>query len=582
MGRFDRRRTAGATAVALALGLLAGGTATAAPDEARTTATPATRGTTIACPPGEAPPTGFTDPLGVFGEDVRCLVGHDIARGRDARTFDVNGRITRAQLASLAHATLDAAERAPAWDGVDRFSDVASRGPHVAAIGALAGPAATATGPILHGFGDGTFGPGRPITRAQAASTIDRALRAALPDLAAPDGATCRFRDEGSIPTVHRDATRRLCALGIAQGGVDGRFDPGGTVRRGQAAAFLARALDLLASEQLVASPFPVAVEVVVDGLEAPWDVVRTSSGRWFVTERDRGRVLELVDGRPVVRRTFGVDARNSNGLLGLVEGPDDGLLYAYLTTGSDNRVVRFPPDGGTVEPVLTGLPKGSVHGGGRMAFGPDGLLYVGVGDVTSNGSSGDLDRHRARDVQDLAGKILRVHPDGSVPADNPHGNEVWARGLRNPQGLAFDADGRLWATDFGHTVDDEVNLIVRGGDYGWPVATGREVVDGSRPATIVRQPAEASWSGLTVARSSTTLARPGDLLIGALRGERIWRVQRDGVTATRTSGLLRGHLGRVRTVVDVGDGGLYVLTDNATRDMGPFRGDALLRLTPR
>lgn len=587
MARARAPRLAGATratpaprgvavlAAAIALTVLPSGTSAASSDG------PVTRGTAVACPPGEAPPTAFTDPLGVFVPEVRCLVGHGIARGRDATRFDVTGAITRAQLATLSHATLDAAGAAPAWDGVDRFRDVASSGTHVAAIGALGGPRASASGPVLRGYDDGTFRPGLAITRAQAASTIDRALRAALPDLEVPDATACRFRDEARIPTVHRESTRRLCALGIAQGRPDGSFGPDGTVTRGQATAFLARGLDLLAEAGRVPSPFPVAVEVVTDGLEAPWDVVRTTDGRWFVTERDRGRVVELVGDRQVVCRTFTVDTRNSNGLLGLVEGPG-GLLYAYLTSPTDNRVVRFDPDGGPVEPVVVGIPKGPQHAGGRMVFGPDGMLYLGTGDATANGPSGDAARRRAQDTGDLAGKVLRVHPDGTIPADNPHGNEVWAHGFRNVQGLAFDGDGRLWVTEFGPERDDEINLVVRGGDYGWPGTTGERSVAGSIPAAFVRQPAAASWSGMAVAVSDLPFARPGDLLVGALRGERIWRLRTDDDRIERGTSLLSGHLGRVRTVVDAGDGGLYVLTDNATRGLGPFAGDALVRLSPR
>jgi glucose/arabinose dehydrogenase len=353
-------------------------------------------------------------------------------------------------------------------------------------------------------------------------------------------------------------------------------------VTRGQATAFLARALDLFAEEDRVTSPFPVSVEVVTEGLEAPWDLVRTAAGRWFVTERDRGQVIELVGGRSEVRRTFTVDTTNSNGLLGLAEGPADGLLYAYLTSPTDNRVVRFDPDGGPVEPVLTDLPKGTTHAGGRLTFGPDGMLYVGTGDVTPNGPSGAAARLRAQDRDDLAGKVLRLHPDGTVPGDNPFGNAVWAYGFRNVQGLSFDADGRLWATDMGDDVDDEVNLVVRAGNYGWPVATGTSTAGGSLAAAFVQQPPVASWSGLTVVQHGAGLADPGDLLVGALRGERVWRLERDGDAVTRATSLLPGHIGRVRTVVDAGDEGLHVLTDNATRGMGPFRGDAVLRIAAR
>jgi glucose/arabinose dehydrogenase len=545
------------------------------------TETAQARGTAIACPPGEAPPTAFADSLRPFEDEVRCLVGHGIARGRDARSYDVGTPVTRAQLASLTHATLAAAGAAPTWDGVARFSDVGSRGTHVREIGALSGPAAGAAGPVLEGFTDGTFRPQRDVTRAQAASIIDRAVRTVLPTLQPPAVPGCSFSDGGAIAPVHRAATTRLCAFGIAQGRADGRFAPDAQVTRGQATAFLARALDLFADQGQVTSPFPVAVEVVTDGLEAPWDLVRTAAGRWFVTERDSGRVLELVEGRAELRRTFSVDATNSNGLLGLTEGPT-GLLYAYLTTATDNRVVRFDPDGGPIEPVVTDLPKGTTHAGGRLAFGPDGMLYVGTGDVTANGPSGDVARLRAQDPEDLAGKVLRLHPDGTVPADNPFDNAVWAYGFRNVQGLSFDAGGRLWATDMGHTVDDEVNRVVRGGNYGWPVATGTSTAGGSLAAAFVEQPPRASWSGLTVARHGAGLAEPGDLLVGALRGERIWRLEHDGHTVTRATSLLAGHVGRVRTVVDAGEAGLYVLTDNATRGMGPFRGDAVVRISAR
>jgi glucose/arabinose dehydrogenase len=576
-GTYVRRRASAAVVTLVAATVLA----VASPPDAVAADPPEARGTATACPPGEAPPTTFTDGLHPFDGEVRCLVGHGIARGRDARTYDVGTPVTRAQLASLAHATLAAAASAPTWDGTDRFSDVGSRGTHVAEIGALAGPQAGAAGPVLEGYADGTFRPQRAVTRAQTASIIDRAVRTALPTTP-PAAASCTYADGDAIAPVHRAAALRLCGLGIAQGRADGSFAPDAPVTRGQATAFLARALDLFAEEDRVTSPFPVSVEVVTEGLEAPWDLVRTAAGRWFVTERDRGQVIELVGGRSEVRRTFTVDTTNSNGLLGLAEGPADGLLYAYLTSPTDNRVVRFDPDGGPVEPVLTDLPKGTTHAGGRLTFGPDGMLYVGTGDVTPNGPSGAAARLRAQDRDDLAGKVLRLHPDGTVPGDNPFGNAVWAYGFRNVQGLSFDADGRLWATDMGDDVDDEVNLVVRAGNYGWPVATGTSTAAGSLAAAFVQQPPVASWSGLTVVQHGAGLADPGDLLVGALRGERVWRLARDGDEVTRATSLLPGHIGRVRTVVDAGDEGLHVLTDNATRGMGPFRGDAVLRIAAR
>ncbi|MTV25950.1 hypothetical protein FTX61_11100 [Nitriliruptoraceae bacterium ZYF776] len=548
----------------------------------RSASTPTARGTSLLCPPGEVPPAGFADPLDPFDDVVGCLVGHDVVQGRTPTTFEPNGEVTRAQLAAFTHRALGVADAAPTWDGEHRFDDVATSGTHVAEIGALAAPDATSDGPVLRGFDDGRFGPREPMSRQQAVSTIDRALRAAVPQLDVPEATGCGFTDVDGIAPAHREPARRLCALGVAQGRTDGRFAPQGTVTRGQAAAFLARALDVAADAGRVTSPFPVAVEVLADGLEAPWEVVRTDVGRWFLTERDTGRVLELVDGRLEERRRFAVVTRNSNGLLGLAAEPGGERLFAYLTTADDNRIVAFHPDGGEVEPIVTGLPNGPIHAGGRLTFGPDGMLYLGIGDATPTSAAYDDQRRRARDPQDLAGKILRVTPEGGIPEDNPYGNAVWALGLRNVQGLAFDDDGRLWATDFGDDVDDEVNLVEPGGDYGWPDATGTDVHDGSLPAAFVRQPPVASWSGAGIVTSELGFADPGDLLVGALRGQRLWRLQLDGDRIVDAEDLLVGHLGRIRQVLDVGDGGLYVLTDNATRGLGPFDGDALLRLTPR
>ena len=149
-------------------------------------------------------------------------------------------------------------------------------------------------------------------------------------------------------------------------------------------------------------------------------------------------------------------------GLLGLAVSPryaQDRLVYAYFTSASDNRIVRFRL-GGRVRTVLTGLASAGIHNGGRIAFGPDGKLYAGVGDAGNTAS--------AQDRNSLNGKILRINPDGSVPS-----GAVWSLGHRNVQGLAWDARGRLWASEFGQDTFDEVNLIRRGRNYGWPTVEG-------------------------------------------------------------------------------------------------------------
>src|SRR5690606_27361347 len=169
-----------------------------------------------------------------------------------------------------------------------------------------------------------------------------------------------------------------------------------------------------------------------------------------------------------------GVAARGEGGLLGLATAGD--AVFAYLTTATDNRVVRMDFDGqalGPPAPILTGIPTGgSRHDGGRIAFGPDGRLYVATGGIG--------DPPLAQDRSSLAGKILRINPDGSIPADNPDPQSpVWSFGHRNVQGLAWDPGGRLWATEYGAGTWDELNLIEPGGNYGWPVAEGRQEMPG-------------------------------------------------------------------------------------------------------
>jgi glucose/arabinose dehydrogenase len=318
----------------------------------------------------------------------------------------------------------------------------------------------------------------------------------------------------------------------------------------------------------------PWVVTTVADGLDQPWEVVR-SGERTYVAERDRARLLEIgEDGEVDVVRAFAVDTAGEGGLLGLAADPDGRHLVAYLTTASDNRVVRFDPrDGqdGALELLVNGIPRATSHNGGRLAFGPDGMLHIGTGDAAANDeanrpSSAQL---RAQDPGSLAGKILRVDPvTGSAAPGNPAGNLVWSRGHRNVQGLAFDRDGRLWASEFGPGGDDEVNRIVAGGNYGWPyvtaTATTRAGVPGAfLPASVVEQPAVASWSGATVTTEHVGVAGPNTLLVAALRGQRLWAFTLDGEGVVDRRELFAGRFGRLRTVVPSGDGGVLVLTAN-------------------
>jgi glucose/arabinose dehydrogenase len=295
---------------------------------------------------------------------------------------------------------------------------------------------------------------------------------------------------------------------------------------------------------------------VIATGLQVPWGVAFLPGGDALVSERTTGRIVRIpAAGGPAqpVMQVPGVDTNaGEGGLLGLAISPNytqDQMVYAYFTSAQDNRVVRFTL-GGTPAPVLTGLDRNTIHDGGRIAFGPDGMLYVGTGDA-GNGPV-------AQDPESLNGKILRLRPDGGVPDDNPfRGSPVWSVGHRNVQGLAWDGARRLWEVELGQDRVDEVNLIRPARNYGWPRVEGRGDTNGGRYTNpLVTWPtSEASPSGAAIA--------DGALYVGALRGERLWRVPLDGARAGRPQGLLEGRFGRLRTVVRAPDGALWVTTSN-------------------
>jgi glucose/arabinose dehydrogenase/putative cell wall-binding protein len=301
---------------------------------------------------------------------------------------------------------------------------------------------------------------------------------------------------------------------------------------------------------------------VLHEGLSLPWDVAFTPDDRTFLTERDTGRLLELdPDGSRHEVQTFDVNPAGEGGLLGLAASPtfdDDGLLYAYITTRTDNRVVRFRP-GSEPQPIVAGIPRANIHNGGRIAFGPDGMLYIATGDAAQPSLSQDGDSD--------AGKILRVRPDGSIPPDNPSGTRVWSSGHRNVQGLTWDADGTMYASELGPDCDDEINRIIAGRDYGWPDACG-ETREGSESPIIVRQPPEASWSGATFLVDGAIRAWEGDLFVAALRGQRLWRfrLSEEGDRAVEAEEMLT-EFGRLRHVQQAPDGSLWILTSNGSDD---------------
>lgn len=300
----------------------------------------------------------------------------------------------------------------------------------------------------------------------------------------------------------------------------------------------------------------------VVEGLIAPWDVAVLPDGSTLVTERDSARIVRVQDGVTTeVRVVPGVIPDGEGGLLGMAVRDDS--VYVYLTAAEDNRVVRMAWDGqglGDPEPVVTGIPKSGIHNGGRIAFGPDGMLYVATGDAAEP----DL----AQDPASLAGKILRVTPDGEVPQDNPTaGSAVFSLGHRNVQGLAFDESGRLWASEFGTSSADELNIIVPDGNYGWPIHEGAA----ADPAYI--DPV-AQWSPTSLASPSGIAIIDDVVYVASLRGQVLWQVPIVGESAGEPVAAQLGDLGRLRTVIVGPDGRLWLMTSNTDGRGEPRDGD--------
>ena len=313
----------------------------------------------------------------------------------------------------------------------------------------------------------------------------------------------------------------------------------------------------------------PPRASTVAEDLDVPWGVVSLPDGSFLVSERESARILRIRDGR--AREVAQIrDARpvGEGGLMGMALAPDRRTLFAYYTAADDNRVVAMSWDGaklGQPRPILTGIPRGWRHDGGVLAIGPDGFLYVGTGEVG--------EPRLAQDRDSLGGKILRLTLNGKPAPGNPFGTEVWSYGHRNVQGLAFDDAGRLWASEFGERTWDELNLITRGGNYGWPELEGSGNVRGLVNPKVVWPTNQASPSGLAFWR--------GDLWMGALRGERLWQIPLDGQSAGEPRSHFLNDYGRLRTVLVAHDGGSLLVTTSNTDGRGdPSRSDdRLLRV---
>ncbi|MEV6114295.1 PQQ-dependent sugar dehydrogenase [Streptomyces sp. NPDC052109] len=315
-------------------------------------------------------------------------------------------------------------------------------------------------------------------------------------------------------------------------------------------------------------------LRTVAEGLKTPWGLAPLPGGGLLVSSRDDGTIVR-IDGKTgrktVLGKVSGVLPAGEGGLLGIALSPgyaSDHMIYAYFTSASDNRIVRVlydehKPAGeqlGAPDTVFKGIPKGVIHNGGRIAFGPDGMLYAGTGE------SGE--RGLAQDKKSLGGKILRLTPEGEPAPGNPFpGSPVYSYGHRNVEGLAWDDRQRLFASEFGQDTWDELNAIKPGGNYGWPRAEGRSSDAAFQNPIAQWHPDVASPSGIAWVK--------GVIWMAGLRGRRLWRIPLKGTEASAApQAFLTGRYGRLRTVVAAGGDKVWLVTSNTDGRGRPEKGD--------
>jgi glucose/arabinose dehydrogenase len=332
-----------------------------------------------------------------------------------------------------------------------------------------------------------------------------------------------------------------------------------------------------------------VGVEVAATRLEIPWALAFAPDGRLFVSERP-GRVRVVQNGtllsEPALTLTDAF-TRDESGVLGLALHPSftaNRLVYlVYTASGNDGpvaRLVRYREVANVLgEPsvLLDGVPAANIHNGSRVRFGPDGALYLTFGDAASPSI--------AQDVAALNGKVLRLTADGTTPADNPYGSPVWSWGHRNPQGIDWHpVTGDLFETEHGQTGNDEINVIERGRNYGWPIIEGDQSRADMRTPIAFFAPAVAP-SGASFYRGSAFPAFRSDLFVATLRGQALLRVRLDAANPRRVQSierLLENRFGRLRDVVSGPDGYLYIATNNRDgRGQPGVDDDRILRLVP-
>lgn len=310
--------------------------------------------------------------------------------------------------------------------------------------------------------------------------------------------------------------------------------------------------------------PDEMTASVLVDKITTPWDAAFLPDGRALVTLRDARRVVAIDADGEVTKIPAGGDGGE---VPGVVESGEGGLLgiavpesfdrnhhvYLYRSAEPGNQVVRMTLHDdrlADLKTIVTGIARSSNHDGGGLGFGPDGKLYVSTGDA--------LQRDRSQNPDSLNGKILRLNPDGSVPDDNPFpDSDVFTLGHRNVESFGWDDRGRMWASEFGEDTWDELNLIKAGKNYGWPKVEGKSDDPKFVNPKMTWRPSAASPSGIAIESDG--------IYIAALRGQRLWWVPFTGDGVGEPKAYFTGRFGRLRNIVNAGDGSLWLFTDNGT-----------------
>jgi glucose/arabinose dehydrogenase len=338
------------------------------------------------------------------------------------------------------------------------------------------------------------------------------------------------------------------------------------------------------------ANEFPYRIEVVADRLNTPWALDIDSKGDIYFTERG-GNIRLIEDGKLYDNALYTFQAPfisvGEGGLLGIALDPDfeeNHFLYVMYTYEEARqiytrvvRMVRTDHELRMDEVLIDKIRAGRTHSGGRIKIGPDGKLYITTGDA----GIPDL----AQDLTSLAGKILRINLDGSIPSDNPLlGSPIYSYGHRNPQGLAWDQNGVLYASEHGQSAHDEINIIIAGQNYGWPIVEGDETTNEYFVQLPILQSGNVTWapSGMDFAEEGPW---QGKLLVANLLAEQLLVVSLNeldnGIEVATAEPWLQKEFGRLREVVRANDGSIYLATSNRDgRGRPSATDDRILRLT--